>query len=348
MSGYKYYTSGSPTTFSSASQTWIDNFDANLNWQWDNASDLFWITEESSFASGSYVDVQVRINHGINSYTGAKLGDDWKLLLFKDRNHNVDIGLKYQFSDSVWLTINTEKLKNLACSVLTRRCNNVLRWMSSSGSEIYSEPCAIEYEIAGTDDNITSDNIITPNGLIKVYTQQNSKTNTITENQRFLFGSPKNWVCFRVQGGGIRNFLNQKTVDNTSSQLLMLKMDTNYTNNDTDDLINGIADFYKYTSSGSSTQVNNIVVSPNDGIILEGENQTFDVRYYSGSTVLSGSFIFSVSGSMVPNSNYTFSTLSANTFNVTNNTMYLDYPLNILCSGSSGSRIFEISLSGEW
>lgn len=345
---YKYYLAGSPIMFTSASQQWIDDFDANLNWQWDNASDLFWISEESSFASGSYINVQTRINRGINSYTGTKLGDDWKLLLFKDRNHNVDIGLKYQFSDSFWLTINTERLKNLACSVLVRRCNNVLRWMSTSGSEIYSEPCAIEYDISGVNNDVSSDNIVTPNGMIKVYVQQNSKTNTITENMRFLFGNPTNWVAYRVTGGGLRNFLNSKTYDNSSSQLMVLRMETSYTNDVTDDLVNGIADRYLYSTSGSSTAVANIVITPNDGTILEGDSQTFDVRYYSGSTVLSGSFIFAVSGSMVPNSNYTFSTLSGNTFNVTNNEMYLDYPLNILCSGSSGSRIFEISLAGEW
>jgi hypothetical protein len=344
--GFKYYPM--PDQLLTASAVLINQFQASLTDLFNVSSDVFDINEESVFASGSYVSIKVRITSAVDVLTQTRLGDDFKRILFSDINHSVYVGMKYSFSDNTWIGWNIENIKTLTSSITVRRCNNVLRWMSSSGSEIYSEPCAIEYEIAGTDNNISSDNIVTPNGLVKVYTQQNSKTNTITENQRFLFGSPTNWVCFRVQGGGIRNFLNQKTVDNTSSQLLMLKMDTNYTNNDTDDLINGIADFYKYTSSGSSTQINNIVVSPNDGIILEGENQTFDVRYYSGSTVLSGSFIFSVSGSMVPNNNYTFSTLSANTFNVTNNTMYLDYPLNILCSGSSGSRIFEISLSGEW
>jgi len=344
--GFKYYPM--PDQLLTASAVLINQFQASLTDLFNVSSDVFDINEESVFASGSYVSIKVRITSAVDVLTQTRLGDDFKRILFSDINHPVYVGMKYSFSDNTWIGWNIENIKTLTSSITVRRCNNVLRWMSSSGSEIYSEPCAIEYEIAGTDNNISSDNIVTPNGLVKVYTQQNSKTNTITENQRFLFGSPTNWVCFRVQGGGIRNFLNQKTVDNTSSQLLMLKMDTNYTNNDTDDLINGIADFYKYTSSGSSTQINNIVVSPNDGIILEGENQTFDVRYYSGSTVLSGSFIFSVSGSMVPNNNYTFSTLSANTFNVTNNTMYLDYPLNILCSGSSGSRIFEISLSGEW
>jgi hypothetical protein len=258
------------------------------------------------------------------------------------------VGQKYSFSDNTWIGWNIENIKTLTSSVTVRRCNNVLRWMSISGSEIYSEPCAIEYEISGTDNDVSSDNIVTPNGTIKVYVQQNSKTNTITENRRFLLGNSTNWVAYRVTGGGLRNFLNSKTYDNSSSQLMMFRMETSYTNDVTDDLANGIADRYLYLTSGSSSAVANIVISPSDGTILEGDSQTFDTRYYSGSTVLSGSFIFSVSGSMVPNSYYAFSTLSPNTFSVTNNAMYLDYPLNILCSGSSGSRVFEISLAGGW
>jgi len=50
----------------------------------------------------------------------------------------------------------------------------------------------------------------------------------------------------------------------------------------------------------------------------------------------------------VPSQYYDFAVIDGNTFKVDNNCMYLDYPLNILCSGSSGSRIFEISLLGRW
>ena len=336
-------------TSSSVSQIMLDDYKYAGHTTFKDSTDIFVIAKETSFGSNVFEDVDARLTSVINVSTGTKMSDDWRQLIFDPTGTFMPtIGYLFYFSENFWLSVFTDNTKSVLTNVVVRRCNNVLRWMSISGSEIYSEPCAIEYEISGTDNDVSSDNIVTPNGTIKVYVQQNSKTNTITENRRFLLGNSTNWVGYRVTGGGLRNFLNSKTYDNSSSQLMMFRMETGYTNDATDDLVNGIADRYLYLTSGSSSAVANIVISPSDGTILEGDSQTFDTRYYSGSTVLSGSFIFSVSGSMVPNSYYAFSTLSPNTFSVTNNTMYLDYPLNILCSGSSGSRIFEISLAGGW
>jgi hypothetical protein len=342
--GYKYYQAGIPTLPTSASQAWLNDFDAQLSYQWENSTDVYTIKEEKTFASGSYIDVSVRINRGINSYTGAKLGDDFKTILFKDRNHNVDIGLKYLYDSSYWITINTEKLKNLGCSVTVRRANNCLRWMS--GSTIMTEEACVEYDFKNPRFDIPKNDVVTEQAYIRVYCQQNSKTETITPNQRFLFGNPNNWTTFRVLA--VRNFLNQETLDNTSSKLMVLEVQEYQGKSDNDDLVNGIADRYAYTVSGSSSAVNNVVVEPANGYVLEGSTQVFDARLYSGSTVLSGSFVFSVSGSMVPIDHYAFSSLTANTFSVTNNEMYLDYPLNVLCSGSSGSRVFPVSLRGAW
>jgi hypothetical protein len=187
---------------------------------------------------------------------------------------------------------------------------------------------------------------VTEQAYIRIYAQQNSKTNTIKTNQRFLFGNTSNWNCLKVLEN--RNFLNQKTLNNNSSQLLTLEVQKSQVNENVDDLVNGIADYYFYTQSGSSTAVSSIVVSPNDGSILSGTSQTFDVRYYSGSQVLSGSFVFTVNDANVPIDHYSFSTLSANTFSVTNNEVFLDYPLVINCSGSSGSRTFDVNLRDLW
>jgi len=335
-----------PTVPTSASTAWINDFQENLNFQFDNSTTLFDILEEQTFASGSYVNVRARIVSAIDQATQEKLGDDFKRILFKDINHVTGVGRKFSFNDNVWLTINSELIKSLTASATVRRCNNVLRWMS--GSSILEEECAIEYAFKNPRNDVPKNDLITPGAYIRIYTQQNSKTNTIFENQRFLFGNPANWTCMRVLGGGIRNFLNLKTLDNSSSQLLTLEVETNFVNVDTDDLENGIADRYLYIASGSSTAVSTIVISPNDGDILEGSTQIFDARYYSGSTILSGSFVFSVSGSLIPTNHYIFTSLTANTFSVTNNEIYTDSSLDILCSGSSGSRIFPISLKGAW
>jgi len=344
---YRYYVAdASINGFTSASAGWVNDFQANLNYMFDNASDLQTIQEETSFSSGSYADVVVRINRGINSYTGEKLGDDFKLIIFKELDHSIDLGRFYYFDSNYWLTYNTETIRNLASSCIVRRCNNVLRWMDSDGS-ILQTPCVIDYAYKNPRDQvIKASGLTTPGGYIRIYTQQNSDTNKIKENQRFLFGYPDNWVCLKVYGGGLHNFDNLETLDNSTQKLLTLEVAVSYINEDTDDVSLGIADRYTFTTSSSS--VNNIVVTPNSGSILEGDSQLFDVRYYSGSVVVSGSFVFSINDDNVPTGNYSFATIDENTFSVENTTRYLDYPLAVLCSGSSGSRIFNIDLRGDW
>lgn len=341
---YKYYNLN-PCPPISASATLIEDFQSLLNDQFFIATDVFVVSEENPFASGSYVDLNVRINSAIDNQTGIKLGDDFKNFLFQDPNHPVDMGIKFIFDENFWVAVNTEKTKNLAASCMVRRANNVLRWMSLSG-EYLSEPCVLDYPIGRPIDKIRNVDPVTPGGLVTVYAQLNDRTRTIQSNQRFLFGNSSNWVAYKITGGGINNFHNLHTTDNTSAQLLTLYLETHYVNKDTDDVILGIADKYGYTTSASS--VANIVITPNDGSILESGSQIFDAHYYSGSTILSGSFVFTVSGSNVPSENYTLATIDNNTFSVVNNAMYLDYPLVINCSGSSGSRIFNIDLRGNW
>jgi hypothetical protein len=215
-----------------------------------------------------------------------------------------------------------------------------------SGSTIFTEECAIDYDFKNPRLDVPEADAVTPQAYIKIYAQQNSKTGTITPNQRFLFGNLNNWICFKVLA--VRNFHNQETYDNDSSKMMTLEVQEYQLNNATDDLINGIADRYVYTVSGSSSAVNSVVVEPVNGYVLEGQTQNFDARLYSGSSIITGSFIFAVSGSGVPVENYTFSAIDGNTFAVSNTTMYLDDSLNILCSGSSGSRIFPVFLRGAW
>lgn len=341
---YKYYNIGLPTVPTSASAAWINDFQATLTYQFDNATDVFDVLEEAVFASDSYSTIQVRVTSATEVGTGLKLGDDWKRILFKDINHSVSVGMKYYFDNNFWVVINCENIKSLTASATVRRCNNVLKWMS--GSTVYQEPCSVEYEFKNPRLDISKDDLSMPQAYIRVYAQQNSKTNTIKTNQRFLFGNSSNWNCFKVLAP--RNFLNQKTLDNSTSQLLTLEVQESQVDYGSDDIVNGIADYYRYTQSGSATSISNIVISPNSGDVLENSTQVFDAHYYSGSTILSGSFIFTVNDANVPVDHYSFSTLSDNTFSVTNNEMYLDYPLSILCSGSSGSRLFDISLKGSW
>lgn len=424
----KYLDSGLSINGISNKQKYIDLFQETLNLQFSNASNVFTIQEETFFASGEYQDVEVRVNHVINTLTGKRLGDDYKELLFKDLDHSVSLGRLYQFDGSYWITTNIEVKKNLAASCTVRRCNNTLRWVDGAGG-IYTEPCVIDYDIKENRDYSTAgSSLVIPSGIIDVTTQFNTYTNKIRPNQRFLFGNSQNWTAYKLLGGGINNFNNLQTVDNASPQLLRMTMNANYVNDSTDDLTNGIADFNQnnYVISiskdvatgniGQQIQLSatieyngqtstrtlvwesdleevatvdsnglvslidvgtciitcslldnpnvkdtasitvtvapiadyHIIMTPDVNYILEGETVSFDVGLYLNGTRQPDTFSFSLNAGTTPSTNYAFTPLDGNTFQIVNYKYWLDNPLYITCTSGTNSRIVDITLRGSW
>ena len=253
---YKYLIAGSPTFMDSVKATITDEFQAMLTADFYTTFDWYIIQEESTLGSGTFTDINVRINQAVDSVTGVKLGDDFKLLLFEDLSHASEIGHLYSFEDNYWLVSHSEILKSLGSSCTVRRCNNVLRWVDDNGKE-YSEYCIIDYQVKRPTDGSRARDIVTPEGFIEVIVQGNDRTRLITDSQRFLFGNTGKWSAYRTYGGGINNFLNQETSDNETANLIHLMMGVNYLNEDTDDLVNGIADRYRqqYVISASPTSI---------------------------------------------------------------------------------------------
>ena len=221
---------------------YIELFQQTLNSQFYNSSDWWTIQEETDIDSKEYADLDVRINHVVDTETGVDLGDDWKHLLFKEITHELALGKHYKFDDNIWLTINTEYIKNLAASCVVRRCNNTLRWIDEPTGEYYEEPCCIKYELKEPRDYSTGGSPFeTPGGFMHMWTQFNDRTNKIRQNQRFLFGNPGHWTCFKVIGSGLNDFRNDITENNISARLLVLDLTADFVNDELDDITNGIA-----------------------------------------------------------------------------------------------------------
>ena len=293
---------------SAPKNTYIELFQETLNEQFYNTSDWWLIEEETSIGSNVYVDTDVRINHVINAETGLKLGDDWKTILFKDLNHPLELGRYYTFDSNTWIVINTEILKNIAATCTVRRCNNTLRWVDESTGYYYNEPCAIEYEVKEPRDYITQGSPFpTPGGYLHIYTQLNDRTNKINENQRFLFGNEGHWTCYKVVGTGINDFRNVNTFDNDSAHVLTLELTANFVNEETDDIVNGIADVYTnvYTvimSTGSIVGVSGSSYQLTAGVLYNGDNVIRNMEWSSSNTRIasvsgSGLVTFNSSGS---------------------------------------------------
>ena len=286
---YKYL-KASPSLNLTTKQIFVNDFQALLNEQFALASDVWTVAEESTFASQVYENVEVRIvTHVVNSTTGKYLPDDYKQILFKDLAHAAGLGYLYQFDSNYWIVTNSEKIKNLAAGVIVKRCNNQLKWIDENGA-YHSEPCSLDYTIARNKDLVTSaEFVVEPMGVIQVVCQYNDRTNLIRPNQRFLFGNENNWTSYKLMGGGIGNYQNTETVDNTTVGFITLSMEVNYIS-DNDDLINGIANESKleYVLSLGQTGISGIIgttgIQIYPTVTLNGENVTRTVDWSSSDT----------------------------------------------------------------
>lgn len=239
---YKFYTIHMNELSNPPKTDYHEEMQAIVNDQFYNSSDWYTIQEETSFSSGVYSDLDVRINAVVNTTTGANQGDDWRKLVFKDISKSVRIGAFFVFDNNTWVTINTEVLSNLTSTCTVRRCNNTLRWYDANTVK-QSFPCVLDYGITENRDYSTGGSkLVNPSGLLQVTTQLNAVTNLIVPNDRFLFGNPSNWTTYKVQGGGIHNFNNPETETFSVTGLLKLTTSVVQLNTDTDDTTLGYPD----------------------------------------------------------------------------------------------------------
>ena len=273
-------------------QEYIDLFQQNLYDQFYNASDVYTITEETTLGSGVYQNVDARINSMVSPTVGDNTEGDWKKLLFQDIDHSVDLGKYYYFSDNYWITVNVDKNNTLAQTAVIKRCNNVLRWIDEDTGALYNVFCSIAPLIKENRDYSTAGSaIVVPSGMVELFVQNNSKVQKIKPNQRFLFGNPNSWVAYRLEGGGINNFNNQQTLNNTSAGLARFSLATDYVNLSTDDIVNGIANvsdnvyvltLNQSSISGSATQTVQLVAT----VTLNGDTVTRSLVWTSSNTAV--------------------------------------------------------------
>jgi len=239
-------------------ETFTADFQNNMDNDFYVSSDWFTIQREVPYGSEEYDDVDVRINTLFQAKTAVAVGDDFKKLLFKNPLETPSLGTMFQFDNNYWVVVNLENIKNLATTCVVRRCNNVLRWKDFQTGLIYNQPCVIDYLIKETRDYSTGGaSLVQPSGFLEINTQFNERSNKIRPSKRFLFGNVDNWNAFKIMGGGINNYNNNFTTNMMSTGLLKLSLLSNQINENTDDLINGVADYneYVYTISLNESSI---------------------------------------------------------------------------------------------
>lgn len=288
---YKYYPVYLDKLAKSPKNDWIDDAQALVDDQFYDSSDWYTIQEETSFASGEYQDIDVRINHVVSTTTGANRGDDWKKILFKDLSKSIQVGAMFIFDSNYWIVVNTDSLSTTGSVCTVRRCNNTLRWIDGAGAK-HSVPCVLDYSIQENRDYASATSkVVSPSGLLEIISQLNTITNSIKSSTRFLFGNPDNWTGYRVQGGGIHNFLNPTTETFSTTGILKLTLGVTQINESVDDLVNGYA---------NQTE-NNYTISLNNSSITGSIGETYQLEaiVYEGGVIVSRDVEWSSDDSLV-------------------------------------------------
>jgi hypothetical protein len=273
------------------SQIKIDDYKYAGHILFTDSTDVFTIQRETSFASQTYQNIDVRVTPVINLSTGEKRGDDWKQLIFDPYETFVPtIGSLFYFDDNYWICTFTDNIKSTLLNIIIRRCNEQLRWVDDNGV-IYQEPICVDYDITGTRDLVRQDDMVLPQGYCDCFVQLNTRTELVKPNQRFLFGRPKQRVCWKLFGNGIMNSQNQQTLSDTTARLMTLTMGGYQYNEQTDNLTLGIADYYKqvYSISLSASSITGNV----------GETYPLNATLLCNSLPTSGSLTYTTSSSTI-------------------------------------------------
>jgi len=150
------------------------------------------------------------------------------------------IHMAYGGESTTWLLTTLEATALYDVKGRLEQCNNDMKWIDSNGV-LQSYRCVIQDEIK--EDRIRDNRYITiPDGYIRVYVQSNSDTSQLKTNQRFIF----NGSAYQIRS----------VINYADTGLIRYIMVKDAENEETDDLINNIADVYSKTYSISIVQDN--------------------------------------------------------------------------------------------
>lgn len=230
------------------------SFQNMVDSEWDNANNVYNENEDID----NQVQVELKDYYGSKNFsflpcrvtsvvadktTGLNKGDDWKIFVFKPEVPKVFVGQMFKWQKSYWLCTNANTYESLGNAATVRRCNNVLKWKDKYG-KVRIEPCVFENQAKQESDFATKelDNIA---GFNRVVFQRNSNSNQIHPNQRFLFGTKEYRKCMKISGGGLSNYFNSETDNDTSTSLVDAWLANEVINYAIDDIENGIANAHE-------------------------------------------------------------------------------------------------------
>jgi hypothetical protein len=326
----------------------LDVYQSKLDEDWESYANVYDVEIEEPYGSQTYIPYRVRISDVSASTFGFNFSDDYKQISFKSSQDVHGLGTLYKFDDNYWLTVNPELIKQVANSVIVQRCNNVFKWKDKVTGSVVSEPVVIYNKMLG---NTGMDKmyLTLPKGYERIYAQHNTRTSKILPNQRFMVGNTGFWNIFRISGGGITNFLNQKTTSNDGNSVIVFTATVDFVDYAVDDVANGVADMYVIDPTPDSTPVpvpgsTYITLSPSVNEIKQGATTVYTAKLYLAGVLHATSFTFE--NSNVDEKYYDFNVIDTQSFSIKNIHMYMNKPIQVKCSCTHKESTFDLWLIG--
>lgn len=208
-------------------------------------------------------------------------------------------------------------------------CNNVLKYRNNN--IVTSVPCVFMDNVTYTNfSNKGTDRVVEPNAEIIIMTQQNSDTNFVKKNKRFIF----NDLVYAVK----------QTIRSLNSNFLKIMM-YEVPQQKEDDFVNGIAWNGEDILPDPKTET---LLTPEVYEISEGETQHYEIYRYVDSVAQTDNF--TITAINVPTDKYILTIIDGNKFDVKCELAYDKNPLTVKCVNNVTSEEFEynIWLTGGW
>ena len=240
----KYYTNYFDKFAQTPNSLYRGVIQSRVNREWENNTLLYdkngnKVIIEQELVRGEFKFTEVEAQRStVTEFrtNGIKNAKDYKEILFKDCNVDVERGTFFKFENNYWITYEPTD-ETVYNSILVRRCNNTAKWVDPYTGEINETPCVLG-EYASSPSPQVDNTTIIPNNHLTLWLQGNDKTIHIKENDRFIFnGRP-----FKV--AGFNNFMQSDYVTKAPPMLFFdVYLDVK---EPSDDLINNIANRFDY------------------------------------------------------------------------------------------------------
>lgn len=216
----------------------LDRYQQKVDARFDLATDVFDIEIEDEIGTNLYVPIHIRIDTVVSSETGYKMVDDYRKVIFKNPLESRGLGYKYKFDNSIWLTTNYDIAGKPTANTVIRKCRNILKWIDRYNGALYEEECVIDNPSMKENTPFQNDKVTIVTGFINIYVQNNERSKTITDNQRFYL----NGKCWKVWS--VYKAMSNPT--DGKDPLIYITLGADEKNEQRDDIPNSVANYRDY------------------------------------------------------------------------------------------------------